>query len=377
MPDDDRCILSRRGRIELSKYWPDGTRFRRVFPTKPVARQMRARIDAAIAMNTWRDLKAELTEDPKVDLTLQQFSEIFLDYIRTKNRRPDFHEEEAARFLPRVGWMRLKDFTRADAVKLQEWRSGSVTAATVNRMMAVVRHMFNYAEKRGDIPASPMRGFGNFREEERALRVMTIEEERAFLAALLKVDIAVGVYAGVMGEAGLRPGEADRLEWRHLDLEGRILTVDIAKGKRPRYIPISDFLKDLVGMVPRVADDPHVFIRLETLKPVKDARGPFEKAQQATGLTWIHPEDFRHFRATQWVRQGVDLKTVQELLGHANIRTTMRYAHFAPRHAARSIVEAQRAEAQSLRQLMFDYTGPKQDQGLGELERLYALSPTN
>jgi len=181
----------------------------------------------------------------------------------------------------------------------------------------------------------------------------------------------------VMGETGLRPSEAERLEWRFVDCDGRILTVDRAKGKRPRYIPISDFCKDLIAMLPRVAEEPHVFVSLDTFKPITDVRAPFDKAQKATGLCWVHPEDFRHFRATQWVRQGVDLKTVQELLGHADIHTTMRYAHFAPAHAARSIVEAQRAEAESLRQLMFGF---RQDQNrnveVGELERLYALDLT-
>ena len=40
--------------------------------------------------------------------------------------------------------------------------------------------------------------------------------------------------------------------------------------------------------------------------------------------------DLRHFRATLWVKLGVDLVTVKELLGNADIQTTMRYAHFAP-----------------------------------------------
>jgi len=66
--------------------------------------------------------------------------------------------------------------------------------------------------------------------------------------------------------------------------------------------------------------------------------------------------DLRHFRATQWIMRGVDLRTVQELLGHSTITTTMRYAHFAPNRAARQIIETQQLEAKEL-------TGEKQAKG--------------
>jgi len=44
------------------------------------------------------------------------------------------------------------------------------------------------------------------------------------------------------------------------------------------------------------------------------------------------------------VMRGVDIRTVKELLGHQDISTTMRYAHFAPKHAAQSAIDAQRSE---------------------------------
>ena len=62
-------------------------------------------------------------------------------------------------------------------------------------------------------------------------------------------------------------------------------------------------------------------------------------------LDWVGFHDLRHFRATQWVVHGVDLVTVKVLLGHSDIQSTMRYAHLAPSHAKRSILEAQRREA--------------------------------
>ncbi len=381
MSNDDRNILTRRGRLELSKYWPDGTRFRRPFPNVTLARQMRARIDAAIATGTWTQLKEELSlkqEPPAPPLTLRHFAPTYMEHVEKKNRRPDFHRIQLGNILPVLGDRPLKAIGRVQALEYRESRPAHLKPATINRGMAVLRSLVSYAIERGFILAPhPLFGLRDYPEIERDLKVMTLSEERTFVAALLNIDVAVGVYAGVMGETAIRSEEGLRLIWRCFDMPGRMVTVpaEIAKTKKTRHIPMSDFCRDLLGMLPRVTKDPHVFIRTSTLKPVKDTRGAFSKARERTGLD-VYPESFRHFRITQWMSQGIDPITVQELAGHKDIHTTRRYAHFAPSFAARTIIEAQRAEAISLQQLMVAFeqgVGPKQDQTVSELERLYGL----
>src|SRR5690242_2868196 len=68
-----------RPRIQLSKYWPDGTRYRRFAPNPTVAKKVEARIDESIAMGTWRELKAELSKGPDDDLTIRQFADVYLE----------------------------------------------------------------------------------------------------------------------------------------------------------------------------------------------------------------------------------------------------------------------------------------------------------
>jgi integrase len=92
----------------------------------------------------------------------------------------------------------------------------------------------------------------------------------------------------------------------------------------------------------------YVFAHALTKERWRDPRGPFYAGRKAVGMEWIGFHDFRHFRASQWVMRGIDLRTVQELLGHRDITTTMRYAHFAPNHAAKSILAAHRAEMEEL-----------------------------
>jgi integrase len=185
-------------------------------------------------------------------------------------------------------------------------RPTNLKPATINRGVAVLRSLLTCAvEDRLIPPPNPLFGFDDYTETERDLFIMTTPQERAIVAALLDIDLAVGVYAGVMGETAIRTEEGLRLTWRSIDLGARIVTVPaaIAKTKKTRHM--SDFCRDLLGMLPRVTEDPHVFIRLSTLKPVKDTRGAFSKARERTKLD-VYPESFRHFRITQWMLQGID-----------------------------------------------------------------------
>ena len=381
----DPNILERRGRLELSKYWPDGTRFRRPFPNVTAARQMRARIDAAIADGTWRELKEKLALPPKTpppstskELTLREYAAIYLAEMRRRNRRPDFHEIQIRNIVPILGDVPLKDIRRADAVRYRALRSDGRVAATVNRGVAVLRGMISQAIEDELIPGpNPLFGFQNYKETERELKIPTMEEERAMVPALLNIDPAVGVYAGFMGETAIRTQEALRLKWSSIDDSAGIATVpaEISKTNHARHIPMSDFCKELLGMLPRVTAYPEVFIRTTTLQPVKDTQGAFSEARERTGLD-IYPETFRHFRITKWMSDGVDPVIVQTLAGHTDIHTTRRYAHFSPSFAAKQILKVQREESLSLRQLMIGFevgVGPKQDQSVDELERLYTL----
>jgi len=45
------------------------------------------------------------------------------------------------------------------------------------------------------------------------------------------------------------------------------------------------------------------------------------------GMSWIHPHSFRHYSATNMLRAGVNIRIVQEILGHSSIKTTGRYLH--------------------------------------------------
>jgi hypothetical protein len=176
-----------RTRIEVSKYWPDGSRYRRYVANPTVAKKVTARIDESIVMGTWKELKKELMEVPVKEMTIREFAPVYLEeYCKIRNTRPDFKEETLRVVNEIVGDVKLKTFTRADAAYFEKERAKSVSGATVNRGLAVLSNMLTFALKKGLIEIHPMARYGRIPEDEKALRVMDLKEERGLVTTVQK-----------------------------------------------------------------------------------------------------------------------------------------------------------------------------------------------
>lgn len=335
--------------VICSKYWPDGSRLRRRCTNKTLAKQLLVRIESAIALGTWSEMKRELTEGPRKDLTIREFSKVYLaDYCRSRNTRPDFKEETLRWVNEIVGDVRLRDFRRSDAQRFENVRGRSVSGSTVNRGLSVLSNMLTFAFKQGLIESHPMALYGRIPEDEKVLRVMEPAEERRVVEEVLKADPVVGAYVGILGETGLRMTEGLGLEWSEVRIGQKQLTVSASKDYRVRYVPLSAYAIELLRTLPRIMDLPQVFVRMDTMQPLKAPRRPLYAGRKAAGLPWVGFHDFRHYRATQWIKNGVDIRTVQEWMGHKDIKTTMRYLHFADGPSSASFQSAERLELAEL-----------------------------
>ena len=328
----NRVIKRGKPRIEVRKRWPDGTTFRRYMPNMTVAKQRINEIELAIAKGTWKELQRQLQGTPEEkELTVEGLGDIYLrNYCKVRNKDVKFKENALNHINRTIGDVPVCEFGRKDAHHFAAIRSKEVSSATVNRNLAVLKNMFTFAVERELIDVHPLSRFRLLPEERKALRVMTFEEERCLVEKVAATDLIVGAYVALLGETALRKQEGLHLTWDQVDLRQRMLSVERTKSKQPRYVPLSDYAVEWLQELVRVIGCPHVFVNLRTCKRLKDPRGPFDKGKQAAELDWVTFHGLRHFRATQWVRNGIDLRTVKELLGHSSIQTTMRYAHFSP-----------------------------------------------
>ena len=133
--------------------------------------------------------------------------------------------------------------------------------------------------------------------------------------------------------AGLRVSEATALQLNHVDSDRMQLLLKGAKGKKDRYVGLSPVLLDILrAYIKQCKPRPLVYV-FEGMKPGKGYshssaqqvfRNAREKARIKKDITF---HGLRHSFATHLLEKGVDVKYIQELLGHFDIKTTMRYLH--------------------------------------------------
>jgi integrase len=142
---------------------------------------------------------------------------------------------------------------------------------------------------------------------------------------------------------GIRRGSLFRLLWGDIDFQTKNLTIRaaIAKGGRDIQIPMNETLANTLSAWKAQTggeEDGLVF-------PSPKSGGVFDNCKRAwagllkeADIENFRWHDMRHDFASQLVMKGVDMNTVRELMGHADMKMTLRYAHLAPK-AKRAAVE--------------------------------------
>ena len=152
----------------------------------------------------------------------------------------------------------------------------------------------------------------------------------------------------VIGETGIRKGEALSLAWKRVDLSRRLLWVEFTKNDETREIPLSKYAAGYLADLVRYLNTPYVFVNTRTGTRWVNPDKPLRRAAERVGLK-VGFHDLRRFRCSHWLMQGVDVRTVQKLMGHSAISTTMRYAGYVSSHALASIRKAQANEDSQMR----------------------------
>jgi len=209
------------------------------------------------------------------------------------------------------------------------------SSATRNRHLTMLKAMFNKGLGWGLVVDNPAIGIKKLRENGARTRFLDQSEINCLLGSASGDFYAILVTAL---HSGMRRGEILKLRWSDIDLKNQIITVQESKSGQKRMIPMDTTLHNTLSDLPSRFQKGYVFP--SPVNPGKqrfDVLRQWRKVIKISEIDSVRFHDLRHTFASHLIMNGVDIKTVQELLGHSSLTMTMRYTHLAPDHRTRAI----------------------------------------
>lgn len=261
-----------------------------------------------------------------VKITFEEFGKRYMEHAKANKRSWLRDQQMFANLKQFFGSDRqLTDFNPAGIEGYKLYRRKEVSGSTVNRELALLKRMFNLAIDWELFPGcNPVRKVKFFRELNTGRRVISPEEEERlirnaapFLQDLIRFSL----------NTGLRRGELFILRWPDVDLEKNILNVFAPKTQKTRAVPINPEARKVLEAWALGRKNEFVFYNYETGRPFVDLRAGFGLACRKAGITGVTWHTLRHTFASRLLNRGVDIVTVQQLLGHSAVTVTLRYTH--------------------------------------------------
>jgi integrase/recombinase XerC len=235
--------------------------------------------------------------------------------------------------------------------------SHDASKATQSSKIASLKSFFGFLKSHDYIESSP---FGKIRTpklEKRLPNVVTQEKmqqmlDQANYAASQTHDLADLQQAAILElfyASGVRISELTELKLQHVNFEEMLIRVR-GKGDKERVVPfgkkakvaLQNLLEQQNVHLERNQEenaDRLMFLRLRVQKGTATPKLPLQEVSQTAmrkmirnfsaqfGIENVHPHTFRHTFATHLLDEGVDIRVVQELVGHASLATTQKYTH--------------------------------------------------
>lgn len=374
-------ITARGESWEVSLY-VDGHRERKSFrwetPNDPVARKKAEEWAISFKADAFRGLIGAKKKHPP--LPFRGLAALFLDDLEssTKNakgaesrsrRTYVYYRDRLALYIsPELGDIEAREVRRADIRRyLKKMSDAGLGQDELNKHVQIIKRVFNWGIEQEKVDANP----AALLKKEKAPRKVPIRfytlAEQAVILEKLKGP-AYGLML-VAFKAGLRRRElmGMQLSWIHWD--ANLIEVPFTqqfrdKSKEGRFVPLDPAIRDWLETLGRKAGP--VFLTRRSYKsskglvrPLRDPRKLLAEIERAVGFH-VKLHDCRHSFASVLLGQGVDMRDVQIVLGHASITTTEIYSHHEPEYLepVRKAMEAARQKVANRHKTATSGEGP-------------------
>ncbi len=334
-----------------------GVRYARSVPeatNKKQAQKAEARFK-----NELLQAKYDLVDEAKLDITFAQYAKQYLRWSKDHKKSWASDVSRMNTIAEHFGSARLCDISPIDIERFKMERRKSITRtgkprsqSSVNRELQLLRHVFSLALRDGVIRTHPFKGKVKLlREDNKVERFLSEDEERRLLAACtgryehLRPIIVTALYSD------MRRGELFNLKWPDINFQTSKIHVRESKSGKPRFVHMPARVSDeLRRLLPSAANSEFVFGNPLTGERRTDLKHGFASLCKTARIENLRFHDLRHTFATRLAAESGNLAEVANVLGHSQIKTTMRYAHALPNRVAEAIdrMASPRAEVVSI-----------------------------
>lgn len=258
-------------------------------------------------------------------LTLESYQREINDFI-------EFLNAESIHSFDQVEYVMLRGY-------LMKLHQKKLSASSINHKLSSLRNFYRFLVKRQYVKNNPFLLVESLKTAKRNPDFLYLEEMNGLLDSIdtsTNLGIRNKAMLELMYATGMRCSEVVHLLIEQIDFNQNIILVR-GKGDKDRYVPFHDYaadwlkryLEDVRSVLATGQDHHFVFVnnrgRQMTNRGVEDILN--RVAYQYDAMLKIHPHTIRHSFATHMLDAGMDLRVVQQLLGHSSLSTTQVYTH--------------------------------------------------
>ena len=235
--------------------------------------------------------------------------------------------------LPQFGHRHLDQITLLEVITFhQAKRDAGFALATCNRSVIILRYMYNLAKK-WKIPgaeSNPTHGLQLFAVNNARERYLSVDETLRLKQAVQNSENQqLQFIVPLLLMTGARKRELLDARWEHFDLDRRNWRIPTSKSGKPRHVPLSLVVMEILTQLPRWEGCPYVVPNPQSRLPYKSIYCSWNTARKEAGLPEVRMHDLRHSMASNMVNSGRSIYEVSNVLGHTQLKTTQRYSHLS------------------------------------------------